>query len=291
MTGHFRNGHRVVGSIFPDVIERYGNIVPVAMERAWRDEGALMTADGFVRLIDPALLLPVMDLILPSHPGALPVFATAWGDLVVQHQGRFLLVRYPHGFYSEYADVVSDLVFDYLEHPYARPLPRLCYDDAVTRLGVPEIDECFGFTLPLSMGGREDVTNVSRRKLKEHLVFLVHAAGPPYALPKLAPLPDPPMNQSVLTEREQQLAERGKQQLATIQPSDRYGVAPYPEDRVVYVWQIRKGGGQLFVGHDGTLLFGTPDFTDESLLDLWRSGERTSAADLEAEAVRRRPRP
>ncbi|WP_416904590.1 T6SS immunity protein Tdi1 domain-containing protein [Micromonospora echinospora] len=291
MTGHFRNGHRVVGSISPDVVERYGTNVPFAMERAWRDEGALMTADGFVRLIDPALLLPVMDLILPSHPGALPVFATAWGDLVVQHRGRFLLVRYAHGFHREYVDVVSDLVFDHLEHPRSRALPRLCYDDAVARLGVPDIDECFGFTLPLSMGGSEDVTNVSRRKLKEHLVFLVQAAGPPYALKKLPLLPYPPLPHLVLTEREQQLAERGKQQLAMIQPSDRYGVASYPQDQAVYVWQIRRGGGgQMFVGHDGTLLFGAPEFADDSILDLWRSGRRTSAADLEAEADRRRPR-
>ncbi|MEV0330340.1 hypothetical protein AB0H63_28365, partial [Micromonospora echinospora] len=106
----------------------------------------------------------------------------------------------------------------------------------------------------------------------------------------LVPLPDPPMNQSVLTEREQQLAERGKQQLAMIQPSDRYGVAPYPEDRAVYVWQLRKGGGRMLVGDDGTLLFDAPEFADESILDLWRSGRRTSAADLEAEADRRRPR-
>ncbi|MEH1016259.1 T6SS immunity protein Tdi1 domain-containing protein [Micromonospora sp. CPCC 206060] len=281
----------MAGSISPEIIAQYEQLVPISMEQAWRDEGALMTADGFVRLIDPALLLPVMDLILPSHPGALPVFATAWGDLIVQHQDRFLIVWYRFGFYHEYASDVSDLVFDYLEHPGARTnaLNRLFYDDAAANLGVPEINECFGFKLPLAMGGTEDVDNVTRRKLKEHLVFLVQASGPPYELPKLAPLPSPELSEPVLTEREQQLAERGKQQLAMIQPGDVYGVKTFPEDQAVYVWQMQTGG-QIFVGHDDTLLFGTPTFSTEPLLVTWRSGKRSSAADLEAEAARRRRR-
>jgi hypothetical protein len=289
---HFRNGHRVVASMSPQIIEQYGQIVPMAMESAWREEGTLMTADGFVRLIDPAPLLPVMDLILPSHPGALPVFATAWGDLIVQHQDQFLLVEYRFGFYLEYSAGVSDHVFDHLEHPdsFTSGLNRECYEEAVDRLGVPEIDECFGFRLPLAMGGSEEVDNMVRRKLKEHLVFLVQASGPPHALRTLPAMPDAELVEPVLTERERQLAELGKHQLAMIQPGDAYGVRSFPEAQAVYVWQRQSGGGQLFVGHDGTMLFGTPAFNSEPLHVTWQSGKRSSADDLEAEAARRRRR-
>ena len=64
---------------------------------------------------------------------------------------------------------------------------RSFYDDAVAALGVPEIDECFGFKLPLAMGGPYTVGNLTRRKLKEHLVFLVQASGAPRDLDEIDP--------------------------------------------------------------------------------------------------------
>jgi hypothetical protein len=189
MSDYFRNGFRAGGRITPDVIDRYGDVVPVTVEEAWTEDGALMTSDGFVRLIDPALLLPVMDAILPSHPGALPVFATAWGDLIVQWEDTYVLVLYRYGFYVQYSSIASDLIFEHLEDPDAQStrLRRLFYDDAVAALGVPEIDECFGFKLPLAMGGPESVDNVARRKLKEHLAFLVQTSGAPRDLDELDP--------------------------------------------------------------------------------------------------------
>ncbi len=189
MSDHFRHGFRVAGRISPEMIERYGDVVPVTMEEAWNEDGALVTSDGFVRLIDPALLLPVMDVILPSHPGALPVFATAWGDLIVQWEDSYVIVMYRYGFYTMFFDMASDVIFDLLEEPETqdRRLLRGFYDDAVAALGVPEIDECFGFKLPLAMGGPETVGNLTRRKLKEHLVFLVQASGPPRDLDEIDP--------------------------------------------------------------------------------------------------------
>ncbi|MDQ0576383.1 hypothetical protein QFZ29_002606 [Agromyces albus] len=189
MSGNLRGGFRVAGPISPEVIEEYGKSVPITMEEAWTEDGALMTSDGFVRLIDPALLLPVMDAILPSHPGALPVFATAWGDLIVQWERTYVLVLYRYGFFVPFSRRVSDVIFDDMEDSATQQadLRRLFYDDAVAALGLPEIDECFGFKLPLAMGGPESVDNVARRKLKEHLAFLVQTSGAPRDLDELDP--------------------------------------------------------------------------------------------------------
>ena len=52
---------------------------------------------------------------------------------------------------------------------------------------MPAIDECFGFKLPLAMGGPATVDNVAIRKLKEHLVFLVQTSGAPKDLDELDP--------------------------------------------------------------------------------------------------------
>lgn len=189
MSDQLRSGFRVAGRISPEVIDQYGEIVPIAVEKAWTEDGAMMTSDGFIRLVDPALLLPVMGVILPSHPGALPVFATAWGDLVVQWEGTYVLVLYRYGFFVQFTQRASGIVFDLVKNPATQQakLRRLFYDDAVAALGVPEIDECFGFKLPLAMGGPESVDNVARRKLKEHLVFLVQTSGAPRDLDELDP--------------------------------------------------------------------------------------------------------
>lgn len=189
MPGYFRPGYRAVGPVAPDVIERFGELVPPEVEDAWITEGAIVNADGFARLLDPAALLPVMDTLLPSHPGALPVFATAWGDLVVFHDDTFVLVLFRYGFFVTYSPFPTGFVFDDLEDPreHATRLQRRNYDDAVAAYGVPAIDECFGFVLPLSAGGPETIENLARRPLNEHLAFLVELGGPPRDLDELAP--------------------------------------------------------------------------------------------------------
>jgi hypothetical protein len=187
---YFPRGDRAGGrAVSPDLIERFGGDVPLTVLDAWKTVGTLTTSDGFMRLIDPADVLPVMDLILPTHPGAIPTLATAWGDLIVQYEDTYVLVLYRFGFYTEYFGIAADYVLDLVDDPeqQAGSLQRLFYDDAVAALGVPAIDECFGFKLPLAMGGPATVDNVAIRKLKEHLVFLVQTSGAPKDLDELHP--------------------------------------------------------------------------------------------------------
>lgn len=189
MTEYFRPGSRVVGPVSPDVIERYGELVPPQIEDAWINDGAMITADGFARLLDPAALIPLMPQLLPSHLGALPVFATAWGDLIVLHEDTFVLALFRYGFYTTFSPAPTGAIFDDLEDPQVLDtmLRRGAYDEAVSALGVPGIDECFGYILPLSAGGPETVGNLARRPLKEHLAFLVETGGAPRDLDELAP--------------------------------------------------------------------------------------------------------
>ena len=187
---YFPRGDRAGGRpVSPESIERFGAQVPLTVDEAWKSVGTLMTSDGFIRLIDPAEVLPVMDLILPTHPGAIPTFATAWGDLIVQHEDAYVLVLYRLGFYTEFFGMAIDYVFDLADQAeeQATSLQRLFYDDAVAAYGVPAIDECFGFKLPLAMGGPDTVDNVAIRTLKEHLVFLVQTSGAPKDLDELDP--------------------------------------------------------------------------------------------------------
>ncbi|MEH1013697.1 T6SS immunity protein Tdi1 domain-containing protein [Micromonospora sp. CPCC 206060] len=288
-----------MGTISTEVVEQYGKIVPVSMEEAWKNEGALVTQDGFVRLIDPGLLLPVMEVILPSHPGAIPVFTTAWGDLVVQYDDTYVLALYRYGFYTEYSGIVTDLIFDDLEDHQSQltRLQRQCYDDAVATLGEPAIDECFGFKLPLAMGGSEVVGNVVRRKLKEHLVFLVQSSGAPRDLDEVDPpeVPGPrgrvASGTGALTDEEKLLAVLGEQYLDMLQSGLEFGIERLPGERAVYVWQLGFGGAQMIVGHDESLLFGTSALGRDQMIETWRTGKRTPATDLALAAAQRRQQP
>lgn len=190
LADYFPSGFVPVGGrVEPWIVERFGENVSGTLEDAWQTVGPGTTPDGFIRLIDPGTLLPLMDTLVPSLPGAVPMFATAWGDLVVYHEEKTYVVLFRYGFYDDFLGRPSGYEFDALDERETQEtvLQRSFYDQAVSVLGVPAIDECFGFVAPLALGGAADVSNVARRKLKEHLVFLVQAGGAPRHLREVSP--------------------------------------------------------------------------------------------------------
>lgn len=193
MTAGFPTGYRLGGAIDPAVIEHWSGRIPRQIEEVWRSSGAMMSEDGYIRLLNPGLLLPVMDQLLPSYPGALPVFATAWGDLVVWHEGAFVCVLFRYGCCTVYSEHANGLIFAELEDEeiQAKMFPRKDYDEAMVRKGVPNIDQCFGLQTPVAAGGLETFVNVERRNLREYLLFLVGVQGVPRLLDEMAPAPIP----------------------------------------------------------------------------------------------------
>ncbi len=187
-TEYFLDGFIPLGPVDPAIAARF-DPEDGLLQEALVELGTGTTPDGFIRLIDPGLLLPVMDAILPSKPGAVPVFATAWGDLIVLHERELWLVLFRFGFYDDFFGEPDGYEFFALEDPQVQEtiLQRSFYDQAVSVLGVPALDECFGFVVPLSSGGAADVSNVARRKLTEHLVFLVQTGGAPRHLDEVSP--------------------------------------------------------------------------------------------------------
>lgn len=52
------------------------------------------------------------------------------------------------------------------------------YKQAIHRYGSLEIDECFGYTPLLPLGGSEKVENLQKVKLIEHVYFITQFIGP-----------------------------------------------------------------------------------------------------------------
>lgn len=178
MTAAWQDG-RVVGPVADDSQRRYADRVPPAVVRLWRDRGQVMTADGFVRLIDPALLTSHRELLWPDLPDALPLFTTAWGDVVVETGGTLRLSLFRHGLHTGLLADSDDVVLRILVDPRVQTavLQRGGYDNAVRRHGVPAIDEVLGHTLPLLLGGGRSVDNITRQPLADHLAFLATAVS------------------------------------------------------------------------------------------------------------------
>jgi hypothetical protein len=91
-----------------------------------------------------------------------------------------------------------------------------------------------------------------------------------------------------LTVRQQELARIGERYLEALAPGLDFGVEALADEGAVYVWQLGFGGNQLIVGDDGSLLFGTSALWRDPMIESWRAGRRTSAADLDAAAAARR---
>jgi hypothetical protein len=94
-----------------------------------------------------------------------------------------------------------------------------------------------------------------------------------------------------LTPAQDEAAARARGYLDALAPGLPFGAEAIPADGAVYVWQLGFGGNQLLVGDDGSLLFGTSALSRDAMLESWRGGRRTPAADLEAAAAQRRGDP
>ncbi|WP_424464110.1 T6SS immunity protein Tdi1 domain-containing protein [Pseudoclavibacter helvolus] len=278
-----QDGYRPAGPLSSNTVEKYGELVPPSIEEAWKEGGTWMTEDGFIRLVDPAAFEDLLPQILPSMPGAYAVMATGYGDLFVVYEDALHTVYFRFGFFTTYGHEFSDLdpIFKVERRYQERLLFRAHYDGAVADLGIPAIDECLGFTLPLSMGGPQTSENLSRRKLREHLLFLVAAGGEPRhydvvhppneAAPEsVSPTPSP-LDVAGLEQVALELFER-------IQATGPFGTTVFDAERAVVVSKQGRGGVSILVGEDRSVLYFTSATSASAAMANYRAGARTDPA-------------
>lgn len=161
-------------------IDRHAGRVPEPVLTAWREHGTGLVGDGYVRLLDPDHASEMLDGVIGMPDGTVPVLATALADLVLWIEPMFHVVRFRWGVIEVlhvdaalmFADVQRDEVLDDV-------LERPPYTAAVPRLGVPGIDECFGYVPLLGLGGSEDPAHLDRGGLWEHLAVITQLVGLP----------------------------------------------------------------------------------------------------------------
>lgn len=173
-----------VAPVGEETLARWAPRVPEPVAQVWREQGCGLVGDGFVRVVDPDRAMMMLGGIgLPE--GAVPVFTTALADLLLWVEPVFAVARFRFGVIDivgvDAAQLIADLQHDaFLD----QTLARAPYAEGVARLGVPGIDECFGFVPLLALGGRGDAASLDRCGLWEHLALVSQLAGPPRSRPR-----------------------------------------------------------------------------------------------------------
>lgn len=165
----------------PEALERYAGRVPEPILTAWTEHGSgLVGEDGYVRLLDPDHALRMLDGVIGLPEGAVPVFVTGMGDLLLWIEPVFHLVRFRWGTIEAFSADAERLIAD-LQDPEVldRVLEREPYTAAIARLGVPGLEQCFGYVPLLALGGSTDPERLDLGGLWEHLALIVHLAGLP----------------------------------------------------------------------------------------------------------------
>lgn len=166
--------------ISPETIARFAGSAPDALVQAWREHGAGLVGDGFIRVVDPDRAVTMLDGVMGMPPGTVPVFTTALADLIVYIAPAFHVLRFRYGVIDLLGVDGAQLLADVQDDEFLdRVLTRTNYAEGAARLGVPGPDECFGYVPLLALGGREQAARLDRGGLWEHLAIIMNLAGPP----------------------------------------------------------------------------------------------------------------
>lgn len=155
-----------------EIIQKYEGIIPDEMIEVWKEYGFGMTADGYLRVINPDEYYEVLlNLFDYGEDDITPVFITGMGDILIYNNHGYLM-------YANVRHQTCNIIGKKFELTMKRMktedfrshvLSWEPYKEAVERYGTPNYEECFGYESLLSLGGGENVDNLRKLNLKVHL--------------------------------------------------------------------------------------------------------------------------
>ena len=153
----------------------YEGLLPAKLLEHWSSSGWCGYGDGLLWVVNPEDLRDPMSEWLGAEAGnAHPILRTAFGDVIfVNPDGIFYLDVRDDSItaMSKNVQIVFEFSLsddEFLNHIVDRPL----FKQASSRLGQLAVDECYGFTPALALGGSESAESLERVKLREYLSIL-----------------------------------------------------------------------------------------------------------------------
>lgn len=169
-------------------IVEYSNVASESLVALWREVGLGIFCNGLFRVINPAEYQDFVNQYYQREYNneAIPFMVTAFGDLFVYIKNSqkqlgnhitFLNIRY--GTFQIFTDnfnlLFNILLFknDSLEFRYNLGL----YPRIKEKLGVPQVDECFGYVPVLSAGGEETDEHIQIVKIYPYIDMAAQFIG------------------------------------------------------------------------------------------------------------------
>lgn len=161
-------------SVTDSIIQDYITKLPETLLYEWATQGWCRYGQGLFWLVNPADYSDVLSLWISDSTQAYVIARTAFGCLIIWHENQAYLIDVLTGDVLPLLDSVEELFNDMLTDDgfVVNEFHVLDFEQAVMRLGVLDIDECYGYFPPQVMGGSGTSDTLQRVKLREYLYFL-----------------------------------------------------------------------------------------------------------------------
>src|SRR5699024_9220146 len=129
--------------------------------------------------VNPDEFKLILEESSQRYTHAIVLFATGMGDLIIWSDGCVRLLNYRHGIiktimytFEFFFQNMNDLEFIYED------LSWQTYSEALKQYNELKYYECSCYTTVLGLGGVEEVKNLRKVKLKEHIFMITEVMGP-----------------------------------------------------------------------------------------------------------------
>lgn len=157
-----------------NVINKFKNKIPETLLKIWQNYGLGTSMNRYIKVINPDDYQSIIDNTYFPYKDAVPIFVTAFGDIITLEIGEYISVMYLR--YGKCELMLKD--FDFF-------LKRLAdksflneffslnqYYKAVNEHGNLLYIECFGYMPLLALGVDEDTDNLKKFQILEHIALI-----------------------------------------------------------------------------------------------------------------------
>ncbi len=167
-----------------EVYHKYENKLPKQVLEAWKKYGFGSILNGYLKIVNPDDYQSLVSETYLRNINTTVLFVTGLSDVILwedagEDEKYIVLVNYRKG-KTSVLEAGFDFFFEDLEDVEfkEKKLDWKAYSEAVEKYGEPALDECFGYTPLLGLGGAEKVENLKKVKLKEHILVITEFMGP-----------------------------------------------------------------------------------------------------------------
>ena len=162
-----------------ELYNRYETILPSELIYLWKNYGFGSFMDGYLKIIDP---LEYQDLLTDTYfrgEISIPMFVTAFGDIIAWEENKYVrMIMYKNGLFKGMAAGFDFFLEDLQNEVFNKDFFNITmYIEAVQTWGNIKFDECFGFIPLLGLGGSEEVKNLKKVKIREHIELISQLVG------------------------------------------------------------------------------------------------------------------